>query len=67
MSDDNVIDIWGHDRFMSKPNGKLNKEEHTKYILEEEDGNVRVKRVTVNRKFMGQNDYIDSTEEEYLT
>ena len=52
---------------MSKPNGKLIKEIHTKYILEEEDGNVRVKRVTVNRKFMGQDDYIDSTEEEYLT
>ena len=40
MSDDNVIDIWGHDRFMSKQNGKLIKEEHTKYILEEDDGNV---------------------------
>ena len=67
MSDDNVIDLWGHDRFMSKPNGKLIKEVHTKYILEEDDGNVRVKRVTVNRRFMGQNDSIDSTEEEYLT
>ena len=67
MSDDNVIDLWGHDRFMSKPNGKLIKEVHTKYILEEDDGNVRVKRVTVNRTFMAQNYYIDSTEEEYLT
>jgi len=67
VSDDNVIDIWGNDRFMSKPNGKLVKEIHTKYTLEEEDGNVRVKRVTINRKFYGQNDYIDSREEEYLT
>ena len=67
MSDDNVIDIWGNDRFMSKPNGKLVKEIHTKYTLEVEDGNVRVKRVTINRKFYGQIDYIDSREEEYLT
>jgi len=67
VSDDNVIDIWSHDRFMSQPNGKLIKEKHIRYMLEEEDGNVRVKKVTINRKFMGQNDYIDSTEEEYLT
>jgi len=67
VSDDNVIDIWGHDRFMSQPNGKLIKEEHIRYILEEEDGNVRVKKVTINRKFYRQNDYIDSTQEEYLT
>lgn len=52
---------------MSQPNGKLIKEKHIRYMLEEEDGNVRVKKVTINRKFMGQNDYIDSTEEEYLT
>lgn len=51
------------DTYMSQPDGKMIREEHTSYYYDEKGKLIRHKVV---RKFFGENDYIDSTETEPL-
>ena len=58
---------WAPDDYMRQPDGQTIKEINTRYVLVEEDGNVRVKKIVTERKFYGEGNYIDSTSDEYLT
>ena len=51
------------DEYMSQPDGKMIREEHTSYYYDEKGKLIRHKVV---RKFFGEKDYIDSTETEPL-